>query len=372
MFRHRLALAAAFVRQRARTRCFPPVVGIETTNRCNLKCVMCPRQEMTRPIGDMRELTFKRVIEDIAGKVEFVWLQDYGEPLLNKDTLRFVRLARAAGLRTGISTNGTVLVDSIIEDILDSGLDYIIFALDGATKETYERIRVGADFDRVTAGIRRFLDRKTARNARTFTVLQCICMEQTQAEIGAFARSWTVKGIDGLRIRQLTYSGNQGRFRNDRGRRPCYWLWANPHVKYDGTVVACCQDVNAALALGNIHEQPFGEIWNGPEMRRLRQLHIDGRQGDIPLCRSCNMYQPATAMICGSVLLPYFTVNRLVPRLETLLSRRRYGLDSSVQRGRDHRGGPPPGRASNPDGVAVPAADVKTDVTHVAEMAEHP
>lgn len=324
MFRHRLALAAAFVRRAATTRSYPAVVGIETTNRCNLDCVMCPRQEMTRHIGDMRELTFKRIVEDIAGKVEFVWLQDYGEPLLNKDTLRFVRLAKAAGLRTGISTNGTVLVDSVIEDILDSGLDYIIFALDGATKETYERIRVGAKFERVTAGIRRFLERKTARKAVVFTVLQCICMEQTQDEIGAFARSWKVKGIDALRIRQLTYSGNDGVFRNDRGRRPCYWLWANPHVKHDGTVVACCQDVNAALALGNIHEQPFHEIWNGERMRRLRQAHIDGRQDEIPLCRTCNMYQPATAMICGSVLLPYFAVNRLVPRLETILSRRRY------------------------------------------------
>jgi len=333
MFRHRVALALAYLRRQARTRSYPAVVGIETTNRCNLDCVMCPRQEMTRPIGDMRELTFKRIIDDIAGKVEFVWLQDYGEPLLNKDTLRFVRLAKAAGLRTGISTNGTVLVNSVIEDIFDSGLDYIIFALDGATKETYERIRVGAKFDRVTAGIRGFLARKIARGAKTFTVLQCICMEQTQDEIGVFARSWRVPGIDALRIRQLTYSGNEGRFRNDRGRRPCYWLWANPHVKHDGTVVACCQDVNAALALGNIHEQSFHEIWNGEQMRRLRQAHIDGRQDQIPLCRSCNMYQPATAMICGSVLLPYFTVNKLVPRVETLLSRHRYAFDSRGQAG---------------------------------------
>jgi radical SAM protein with 4Fe4S-binding SPASM domain len=324
MLSDRIALAGRFVCRRAATHSYPAVVGIESTNRCNLDCVMCPRREMKRPVGDMPPETFEHLIADIAGKTEFVWLQDYGEPFLNKNIFQFIRTAKAAGLKTGISTNGTVLTDKIIQSVCESGLNYIIFALDGATKETYERIRLGADFDKVCDNIRRFLAHKNATRSRVFTVLQCICMEQTQSEIRQFSETWRVPGVDGLRIRQLTYSGNEGRFRNDRRGRPCYWLWSNPHVKYDGTVVACCKDVDGALALGNIHDRPFGEIWNGKRMRDLRQMHIDGRQQEIPLCRSCNMYQPGTTMICGSAVLPYFLVNKLVPRIETLLSRRRF------------------------------------------------
>ncbi|HVP12477.1 MAG TPA: radical SAM protein [Phycisphaerae bacterium] len=333
MLSSRIALAGRYICRQAAARSHPAVVGIETTNRCNLDCVMCPRQTMTRPVGDMSPQVFARIIEDIAGKVEFVWLQDYGEPFLNKHIFEFIGTAKDAGLKTGISTNGTVMTDTIIRSICASGLDYIIFALDGATKETYERVRVGANFERVCQNIRDFLAHKNATGSRIFTVLQCICMEQTQGEIGQFAGAWRIKGVDGLRIRQLTYSGNNGRFRNSRRGRPCYWLWANPHVKHDGTVVACCQDVDGVLALGNIEEGSFGEIWNGPRMRELRQMHVDGRQDEIPLCRACNMYQPSVLMICGSALLPYMQVNKLVPKIETLLSSRRYST-SVPQSGR--------------------------------------
>jgi radical SAM protein with 4Fe4S-binding SPASM domain len=332
MLSNRIALAGRYVCRRAVTHSHPTVVGLETTNKCNLDCVMCPRSTMTRPVADMPEPIFERIIAEIAGKAEFVWLQDYGEPFLNKNIFRFIKTARQAGLNTGISTNGTVMTDTIIEGVCNAGLDYLIFALDGATKETYERIRVGANFERVCDNIRRFLAHKNATGSRIFTVLQCICMEQTEGEIRQFTETWRVKGVDGLRIRQLTYSGNEGRFRNDRRGRPCYWLWANPHVKNDGTVVACCQDVNGVLALGNIQEESFGEIWNGRRMRELRQMHIDGRQEEIALCRSCNMYQPSTAMICGSAFLPYFHVNRLLPRIETFLSRRR--ISASLLRNR--------------------------------------
>lgn len=336
MIRSKLSLATRYLRRKHPRGDYPPVVGIEPTNNCNLDCVFCPRQEMTRAVGDMQQSLFDKIVDEIAGKVDFVWLQDYGEPFLNKNVFELIRAARRRGLKTGISTNGTVMTDRVVEGIFDSGLDYLIFAFDGATKETYESVRLGANFDHVTANIRRFLARKNERGAKIYTVVQCICMKQTRAEIRRFIRMWRVKGVDAVRIRQLTYSGSEqggrhgsngdpaGTFRNEPGRRPCYWLWSNPHIKQDGTVVPCCQDVDGALAIGNVRDQPLKAIWNGPKMRALRQMHIDGRQAEIPLCRNCNMYQPGAPFVLGSALVPQLTVNKLVPRVETLLSLARY------------------------------------------------
>jgi radical SAM protein with 4Fe4S-binding SPASM domain len=334
----KLRLATDYLLGRApRAGAYPPVVGIEPTNNCNLDCVFCPRQEMTRQVGDMNTELFERIVDDLRGRVEFIWLQDYGEPFLNRNIFQMIRAARARGLRTGVSTNATVMTDRVISGILDSGLDYIIFAFDGATRETYEKVRLGANFDQVTRNIRRFLERKNETKAPIYVCVQCICMQQTRAEIRRFIRAWRVRGVNGVRIRQLTYSGNdegggkhgsngdgRGRFRNDPGRRPCYWLWSNPHIKQDGTVVPCCQDVNGVLAIGNVREQSLGEIWNGEKMQRLRRLHLEGRQAEIPLCRGCNMYQPAGPFVFGSAFLPAYTVNRLVPTIETLLSIHRY------------------------------------------------
>ncbi|MGZ3711598.1 MAG: radical SAM protein, partial [Bdellovibrionota bacterium] len=129
---NRVKLAVSYLGKKTDTGRFPGVVGIESTNNCNLDCVMCPRQEMTRPVADMQKPLYEKTIDNLAGKTEFIWLQDYGEPFLNKDIFSMITYARAKGLKVGISTNGTVLTDKIIDGIFESGLDYLIFAIDGA------------------------------------------------------------------------------------------------------------------------------------------------------------------------------------------------------------------------------------------------
>jgi len=320
----RVKLAKDYLLRKKTTGAFPSVIGIETTSRCNLDCIMCPRQEMTRGKGDMDLELFKKISDSIIGNVEFIWLQDYGEPFLNKGIFDMIRYAKKSGLRTGISTNATVLDEGIIENIMFSGLDYIIFAFDGATKETYEKIRRGAKYEQVVQNIKQFIANKNERKADIFTVIQCIYMRDTEKEIKDFKRMWKIKGVDGIRIRQVTYSGGEGKFKNRLDSRPCYWLWSDPHIKWDGTVVPCCQDVNAVYPLGNIKDKSFGEIWNSEGMVRLREMHISGKYKELPLCKNCNMYQPNNMLIIGSSFFNYLTVNKLVPRIETLLSRIKY------------------------------------------------
>ncbi len=323
MIGHRLKLTRDYLLRKTEISAYPSVLGIETTGRCNLDCIMCPRREMTRQTGDMDISLFERIIDDISGRVEFVWLQDYGEPLLNKNIFRMIEYAKKRGLSTGISTNATALTGEAAENILASGLDYIIFAFDGATRETYEKIRKGADYTVVKQNINRFIGKKMKYNARIFTVIQCIYMEETEKEINDFIRTWNIKGVDGTRIRQLTYSGNRGKFKNTLHGRPCYWLWSDPHIKWDGTVVPCCQDVNAVYPLGSITNESLSALWNSEGMVRLREKHISGKQNEIPLCKDCNMYQPGLPLIIGSSFFRYITVNKLVPRIETILSKKR-------------------------------------------------
>ena len=80
----RLKLAADYLLKKSHTVSYPSHIGIETTNNCNLDCIMCPRHDMTRPVQDMDMELFKKIINDIKGEVEMVWLQHYGEPFLDK------------------------------------------------------------------------------------------------------------------------------------------------------------------------------------------------------------------------------------------------------------------------------------------------
>jgi MoaA/NifB/PqqE/SkfB family radical SAM enzyme len=65
-----------------------------------------------------------------------------------------VREAKAAGCEVGFSTNGVLLDRELAEKLVAAGLDWISFSVDAAEAETYNRIRQGADFDRVLANIR--------------------------------------------------------------------------------------------------------------------------------------------------------------------------------------------------------------------------
>ncbi|MCH8854634.1 MAG: radical SAM protein, partial [Planctomycetes bacterium] len=133
---------------RLKARGVPFEYTIEVTSRCNLTCPMCPR-EIAPQLGerDMDIDTFRRVLERIRHAASFIWLAGLGEPMMNKHFFEMIELCQQAGIVTGASTNGTFLTPKAQQRLLDSGLDLLIISFDGADKESYEKVRVGADFD---------------------------------------------------------------------------------------------------------------------------------------------------------------------------------------------------------------------------------
>ena len=81
---------------------FPPEIWIENTNCCNARCIMCPREKHTRPLGFMEFSLFERLIEEIArhkNEVQRVHFHNYGEPLLDEKLLERIKLAKSLGIR---------------------------------------------------------------------------------------------------------------------------------------------------------------------------------------------------------------------------------------------------------------------------------
>lgn len=328
---NRITLIKDYLTKSTICHCPPRRIVIETTSRCNLKCKMCLRTiKMNRPAKDMNLKTFQKIISNNRkNKLEFISLQAYGEPLLHSQIFEMIRLAKSFGIRTGISSNATVLDKVKSHKLLKAGLDYIIFAFDGATKKTYEDIRRGANYEQVEKNIQHFLEIKRDLNSDIFVVIQCIYMAETANEIAAFKRKWKMPGVNALRIRQLTqgisnYDESVRRQFFNRRDIPCYWLWTEPTILWDGTVIPCCQDVNGDYALGNINKTTLFQIWNSSKMQRLRKNHLEGKRSTISICRDCNMYQPSLPLALISGLFNVFTLNKIVPYAESIISYLRY------------------------------------------------
>jgi radical SAM protein with 4Fe4S-binding SPASM domain len=135
-----------------------PVIFWNLTNRCNLSCGHCysssgPDRDMTHELTTSEALAF---IEDLAEIGISLILFSGGEPLLRPDIWELADYARRKGIKTALSTNGTLITAKTAKKIKESGIAYAGISLDGATAATHDRIRcVPGAFDRSVAAFAR-------------------------------------------------------------------------------------------------------------------------------------------------------------------------------------------------------------------------
>src|SRR4030066_2587471 len=124
---------------------YPIRIWIETSGSCNLKCRFCVNKNLSSDQrGDMDFNLYKKIIDEISGKVHDVNLFHRGEPLLNKDIVPMIAYANKKGVRTRIHTNATLMNKELDGNMILAGLDLISFSFDGDVKENNEKNRTVA------------------------------------------------------------------------------------------------------------------------------------------------------------------------------------------------------------------------------------
>jgi radical SAM protein with 4Fe4S-binding SPASM domain len=289
----------------------PPVMTIEPTNICNLKCPLCTTGsgEMTRVNGKMTLDTFRALMDQFGDDIFFLLVYHQGEPYINGHFFDFVRAAKAKNIYVTTSTNGHYFTESNIRETIDSGLDSMIVSVDGVSQESYERYRVGGKLQKVLDGTRELMRIKKELRSRTPNVaLQFLVMQHNESEIDQIRKIAREIGVDRLLIKNIEVRSeaeakiwlpeNEDYRRYDfdgenltvkgSGKKSCLRPWTSTLVNWDGTFVPCCFDKNGEYPLGNIHQSANpDEIWQGEALKDFRaQLLRDRRSIDI--CRNCN------------------------------------------------------------------------------------
>jgi len=132
-----------------------PVVVWNTTRTCNLRCLHCYSDSAAeRYPGELTTSEGKAVIRDLAAFRVPAILFSGGEPLLRRDLFELVAAARQLGLRSTLSTNGTLTDGAVAQRIRAAGIHRCAVSLDGATAATHDvfRRQLGA-FHRALEGI---------------------------------------------------------------------------------------------------------------------------------------------------------------------------------------------------------------------------
>src|SRR5690242_7328211 len=107
---------------------------------------------------------FRRLVDADPGLTRLT-LQGLGEPLLQPHLTEMVAYAKERGIEVGFNSNAMLLSRPKADRLVALGLDWLHVSLDGATAETYEGIRSGADFERVGRNLRGLQEAKRAAGA---------------------------------------------------------------------------------------------------------------------------------------------------------------------------------------------------------------
>ncbi len=121
-----------------------PVVFWNITSRCNLACEHCYLSAGTGQHDGGQELSLeeaKEFISDLAQMRVPLLLFTGGEPLMRQDFWTIADYAAENGLKTALSTNGTLITKEVAMRIKDSGIEYVGVSLDGATEATHDAMR---------------------------------------------------------------------------------------------------------------------------------------------------------------------------------------------------------------------------------------
>jgi radical SAM protein with 4Fe4S-binding SPASM domain len=292
---------------------FPSYVQLQTINACQAACTMCPYPTYAKVFqrGRMDDALFEKVVAEIAARPEsraFVpMLQN--EPLLDRRLFeRIARFRELSGGRVAVElvTNGALLTEEAIRRIAEVRLDVLDISIDALTKETYERIRVGLDFDQVVAGVERALD---ADLPHTSIFVRLVRQRDNMHEVREFARRWKARGagvfIYSAHDRAGSVDGFEERVRMperslpvlQRVERAASRLWfghcpipfAMTSILHDGQMLMCVHDWGRKVVLGNVRDATIAELWNGERMREVRRLVSERRYGELDACRDCSL-----------------------------------------------------------------------------------
>ena len=288
----------------------PPVLTVEPTNICNLRCPLCVtgNGSMARPKGRMDFPTFQRLIDELGNKIIYVILFQQGEPYINHHFLDFVAYAKARRLYVTTSTNAHYFDLETCRRTVESGIDTMIVSVDGATQESYAKYRVGGNLEKVLDGIRHLVAaKKTARRKTPYIYLQFLIFRHNEHEIPVMEKLARSLGVDrflkkNVQVETLAearewlpreeryrrYQLNEDNFVVKSGQGVCPRPWLSTMVNWDGTVVPCCFDKNGKHTTGDMQQsESFVKIWNALEYHNFRQEMLSRRDG-IDICKNCN------------------------------------------------------------------------------------
>ena len=317
---------------------YPPLfVKIKLTFTCNLRCSMCNhwREEREPPLDTER---FAEIIRELASmgcrKLHFTG----GEPLLHEGAADLIALASDLGIRTAMTTNGTLVDKEMAKQLVKAGLRVVNISIDAHEHKTHDGIRgVEGAWKKTMRALEYF--RRYGKKGKPVIRINTVVSEMNYRTLAGMPDFVQQHGADQLNLIAIDGFAGKGlnlsrshiqEFNSDiaphiarrslglglmgdpceaypfgrtdeqiklakKGlyafgwyqRNPCFVPWFHSLIDYNGLVYICCMTRERTPPLGDLKLTSFKEIWQGKlyEMVRHKEQPLLP-----PYCARCDNF----------------------------------------------------------------------------------
>lgn len=340
---------------------------VDPSNLCGLACPGCVHSARSEalalfdwPKGTLPEERFAALLRLYGPYAIGVYFCNYGEPLLNRKTPDLIRLAKRYLTWTALSTSLSVRRFDP-EAYVQSGLDFMVLSIDGATQPVYEVFRRNGNLELVFENVRELVEAKRRCRRRTpILSWNFLAFEHNAHEIPAAARMARRLGVDHFRVvnpfdvgwedpgiraapvkaqvrrlKWLSFSHlpeNWNPFPDEIDAaaitrafenpwsppaagdtapgegHTCHWLYKNMVMDATGRILPCCgaPKPDASLVFATLDPEG-GDPFNSEKYRQARSFFAGAASapGDAPYCTRCE-WDHFTVNIGGPEIRRYF------------------------------------------------------------------
>lgn len=289
----------------------PHSVKIELTGRCNYRCSFCARSDKLRKMKDMDWNLFTKIVRDMkkSGVYE-IGLFYLGESFMDSRLEDAIKYCKDTGFEyVFITTNGSLSTPERMEACFRAGLDSLKFSINYADEQQFTDI----------ARVKTSLYHTMMNNIHSAKAIRDKVHKETGHWCGLYGSYIEYDGIQGERMRAVVESlkdklddiyalplynqagfvterekaegmiptvGNRGRLENMVPGVPCWALFTEGHVTWDGQLAGCCFAHTPDFNYGDLNELSFMDAWNSERAQYFRRNHLNNTIKGTP-CENC-------------------------------------------------------------------------------------
>lgn len=282
---------------------FPNRITVELTNRCNVSCSFCPRQDVPMEIGYMDMDLYQKIIDEAAQHLPVKLVLFFrGESLLHPQFLQCLAYAKQRGIGPiQFASNALALDEQTAEKMLEIGIDFISFSLDTLNPQVYRATRKHGDLHASMEHVIALSEKCRQRRARGLSapVLQVstIELEDYVKEQQDFIAFWQ-QYVDIVRV--YYEHDEKGGFRNEKvsrqlaytgERRPCRKVFTDFLVYWNGDLALCNYDWKGGLEGLNLKALSIHEAWHSERYERIRRMQNENVFEESLMCKKCQHWR---------------------------------------------------------------------------------